>query len=214
MTAVGINVLIADDHALIREGLKRILLDGKIARHIGEAAGAPEAVAAARERAWDLVILDVNLGGGSGLDVLKDLTAHQPRVPVLMLSMYPEEQFAVRAIRAGAAGYLNKNQAPVALLDAVRKVLAGGRYVSDKVAEQLISAVKQPVGKAPHEALSLREDQVLRLIGSGRTVSEIAALLNLSVKTVSTYRARILEKLAIRNNAQIILYAHEHGLLE
>lgn len=214
MSAADLKILIADDHELIREGLKRILLEGRTARQVGEALDAAEAIAAVRREKWDLVILDINLGGRSGLEVLKDIKAEFPRLPVLMLSMYPEEQFALRVIRAGAAGYLNKNLASRVLLEAVRQVQTGGRYVSPKVAEQLINAVQQPAGQALHATLSDREDQVLRLIGAGRTVGEIAQQLNLSVKTVSTYRTNILQKLGLENNAQIMRYAQEHQLKE
>lgn len=214
MSAADLKILIADDHELIREGLKRILLEGKTARQVGEALDAAEAIAAVRREKWDMVILDINLGGRSGLEVLKDIKAEFPRLPVLMLSMYPEEQFALRVIRAGAAGYLNKSLASRVLLEAVRQVQAGGRYVSPKVAEQLINAVQQPTGQALHATLSDREDQVLRLIGTGRTVGEIAAQLNLSVKTVSTYRTHILQKLGLENNAQIMRYAQEHQMEE
>lgn len=214
MNNPALRILIADDHELIREGLKRILLDGKIAGRVGEATSAQQAIDTVRREKWDVVILDINLPGRSGLEVLKEIKAEFPHLPVLMLSMYPEEQFALRVIRAGASGYLNKNLASGALLDAVRQVLIGGRYLSPKVAEQLINAVQQPAGQPLHAALSNREDQVLRLIGSGRTVGEIAVQLSLSVKTVSTYRSHILQKLGLENNAQIMRYAQEHQLAE
>lgn len=214
MNESGLKILIADDHDLIREGLKGILLEGKIARQIGEASDAASAAAAVRREKWDLVILDINLGGRSGLEVLKEIKAEHPRLPVLMLSMYPEEQFALRVIRAGAAGYLNKNLAAQTLLEAVRQIRGGGRYLSPRTAEQLINNLQQPADQPLHAALSMREDQVLRLIASGRTVGEIARQLNLSVKTVSTYRAKILDKLGLANNAQIMRYAQEHNLGE
>jgi two-component system, NarL family, invasion response regulator UvrY len=207
-----LKVLICDDHELIREGLKRILLDTGQAGRIGEVSHAEEAIAAVREEPWDIVILDINLGGRSGMDVLKEIKAEFPRLPVLILSMYPEEQFALRVIRAGANGYLNKNLATKVLVEAIRQVLADGQYISPKVAEQLVNAVKQPDGQPLHATLSDREDQVLRLIAVGQTVGEIARQLNLSVKTVSTYRAIILRKLSLENNAQLMRYAQEHGL--
>ncbi|MDB6168393.1 MAG: Transcriptional regulator, LuxR family [Verrucomicrobia bacterium] len=158
------------------------------------------------------MILDINLGDRSGLDVLKAIKADFPRLPVLMLSMYPEEQFALRVFRAGANGYLNKNLATSVLLEAIRQVLTDGQYVSAKVAAQLVAAVKQPDGQPLHAMLSDREDQVLRLIGAGRTVGEIAQQLDLSVKTVSTYRSIVLRKLGLENNAQLIRYAQANGL--
>ncbi|SDR81768.1 response regulator transcription factor [Opitutus sp. GAS368] len=212
MSLRNLKVLICDDHALIREGLKRILLDTGKADHVGEVTTAEEAVAAVRREAWDIVILDINLGRRSGLDVLKEIKAEFPRLPILILSVYPEEQFALRVIRAGANGYLNKNLATKVLIEAIRQVLAGGQYLSPKVAEQLVNAVKQPAGQPLHAALSDREDEVLRLIAIGRTVGEIARQLDLSVKTVSTYRSIVLRKLGMENNAQLMRYAQEHKL--
>lgn len=211
----ALKALICDDHALIREGLKRVLLDTGTATSIGEAASAAEAMTALRRDTWDIVLLDLNLGGGrSGLDVLKDMKAERPRLPVLVLSMYPEEQFALRAFRAGASGYLNKNLTTKTLNEAIRQVLTDGQYVSPKVAAQLVHAVQQPEGQPPHAKLSDREDQVLRLIGAGRTVGEIGTKLGLSVKTVSTYRTIVLQKLGLENNAQLMHYAQQHGLHE
>jgi two-component system invasion response regulator UvrY len=210
----NLKVLICDDHALIREGLKRILLDTGKAVRVGEVSNADEAIAAMQREPWDIVILDINLGGRSGMDVLKAIRGDFPRLPVLILSIYPEEQFAVRLIRAGANGYLNKNLATKVLLKAIREVLTNGQYISAKVAEQLVSAVKQPAGQPLHAALSDREDQVLRLIAAGRTVGEIAVQLNLSVKTVSTYRSIVLRKLGMENNAQLMRYAQQHELSE
>ena len=207
-----LRVLISDDHELVREGLKRVLLDGGIADYIGEAADAAETLAAVRRERWSIVILDINLGGRNGVEVLQEIKAEFPELRVLVLSSYPEEQFALRVIRAGAAGYLNKNLAARALVDAVRQVTAGGQYISPKVAEQLVNALQQPTGQPLHTTLSNREDQVLRSIAKGCTVGEIAQDLNLSVKTVSTYRAIVLRKLALENNAQLMRYAQEHGL--
>jgi two-component system invasion response regulator UvrY len=208
------KILIADDHSLIREGLKRILLEGKIASTVGEASSAQEAADSVRSGKWDLVVLDLNLAGRSGMEVLKEIKGEFPHLPVLVLSMYPEEQFAVRVIRAGADGYLNKNSASQELLAAVRRVLSGERYISAKVAEQLFNAAARPDDVAAHDTLSDREDQVLRLIAAGRTVGEIAVLLSLSVKTVSTYRTNILRKLSLANSAQLMRYAQDHGLGE
>ena len=212
MSPRNLKVLICDDHELIREGLKRILLDTEKASRVGEASHAAEAIAAVRREPWDIVILDINLGGRGGMEVLKEIKADFPRLPVLMLSMYPEEQFALRVLRAGANGYLNKNLAAKVLIEAIRQVLTSGQYVSAKVAEQLVNAVKQPDGQPLHAILSDREDQVLRLIATGHTVGGIAKQLNLSVKTVSTYRMIVLRKLGLENNAQLMRYAQEHGL--
>jgi DNA-binding NarL/FixJ family response regulator len=212
MSLHSLKVLICDDHELIREGLKRVLLDTGKASRVAEASRGEEAIAAVRREPWDIVILDINLGGRSGMEILKEIKADFPRLPVLMLSMYPEEQFALRVFRAGANGYLNKNLATKMLLEAIRQVLTEGQYVSPKVAEQLLKAVKQPDGQPLHAMLSDREDQVLRLIGRGQTVGEIATQLNLSVKTVSTYRSIVLRKLSLENNAQLMRYAQQHGL--
>lgn len=207
-----LKILICDDHELIREGLKRILLDTGKAASVGEVASMDEAMAAVRREPWDIAILDINLGGRSGLEALKEIKAEFPRLPVLILSIYPEEQFALRMIRAGANGYLNKNLATKVLIEAIRQVLTTGQYVSPKVAEQLLNAVKQPAGQPLHALLSDREDQVLRQIAAGQTVGEIARQLNLSVKTVSTYRGIVLRKLGMKNNAQLMRYAREHEL--
>ena len=214
MSARNLKVLISDDHELIRDGLKRILLESGTVDRVGEASNAQEALDAVRREKWDVVILDINLGGRNGMEVLKEIKAEFPRLPVLMLSMYPEEQFAVRVIRAGASGYLNKNLASRVLVEAIRQVLAGGQYIGPKVAEQLFNAAKQPDGQPLHATLSDRENQVLRLIAAGRTVGEIAASLDLSVKTVSSYRTIVLRKLALENNAQLMRYALDHGLGE
>jgi len=212
MNSQNLKILICDDHELIREGLKRVLLDTDKASRVGEASRGEEVMAAVRHDLWDVVILDINLGGRGGMEVLKEIKAEFPRLPVLMLSMYPEEQFALRVFRAGANGYLNKNLATKVLIEAIRQVLTDGQYISPKVAEQLLKAVKQPDGQPLHAMLSDREDQVLRLIGGGRTVGDIASQLNLSVKTVSTYRSIVLRKLSLENNAQLMRYVQQHGL--
>jgi two-component system invasion response regulator UvrY len=207
-------ILVADDHAVVRRGLIQLLTDGLPHARFGEAGTAAEAVAAARAGEWDLLVLDISLPGRSGLDALKDVKSARPKLPVLILSMHPEEQFAVRALRAGAAGYLTKQTAPEELLAAVRKVLRGGRYVSASLAERLASEIGGEGGKEPHETLSDREFQVLRLIASGLTLTAIAAKLSISVQTVSTYRARLLEKMGMATNADLTKYAHLHGLIE
>jgi len=212
VTAGGLKVLIGDEHELIREGLKRMLVDRGVASRVGEATNPQEALEISRREKWDLVILDINFGGRRGTDVLRAIKLEFPRLPVLILSSYPEEQFALYALRAGASGYLTKKLTAKTLIDAIQQVLEKGQYISPKVAELLVTAVKQPEGQPLHAALSNREDQVLSLIGAGRTVGEIAKLLNLSVKTVSTYRGLVLRKLGMQNNAQLMRYAQDHEL--
>jgi len=209
-----IRVLLADDHAVVREGLKRILHEGPDIAVVAEAGTGPEVLALAVTRPCDVVVLDLALPGMSGLEVLETLTKQHPRLRVLVLSMHPEQPYAVRAIMAGAAGYLNKARPPGELVEAIRTVASGQRYLTAPVAESLAAYVHSASDKAPHEVLSNREYEVLRLLGSGRSVGDIARELSLSVKTVSTFRGRILSKLGLRNNAQLIRYALEHGLLE
>lgn len=201
-----IRVLIADDHAILRRGLQEILerdLQGTVC---GEAKNAEEVLLRVRSEDWDLLILDVTMPGRSGLDVLKDLKALRPKLPVLVLSMHPEDQYGRRVLKAGAAGYMNKESAPEELIKAIRKVLAGGRYVSAGLAERLASDLSRDAGRPIHEVLSDRELEVLRMITAGKTVSQIGEELHLSVTTVSTYRARLLEKLNMTTTAQLMLY--------
>lgn len=209
-----IKILFVDDHALLREGIKRLLHDAPDMEVAGEAATAAEALRKLHRARWDLLLLDIALPGRSGLDLLKQIKAATPDLPVLILSMYPEEQFAERVLRAGAAGYLTKESAPSRLIAAIRKVARGGRYVSPAVAERLVEAVGREPSKAPHERLSNREFEVFRLIASGRTVGNIAEALNLSVKTVSTHRRHILNKMRMSNNAELTQYAIRHGVAE
>ncbi|MBV8899864.1 MAG: response regulator transcription factor [Verrucomicrobia bacterium] len=205
------RILIVDDHALFREGLKRILLDEFQDATFGEAANATEALAQLWRPLWDLVLLDVSMRGRSGLEVLKELRASAAKVPVLVLSAHAEDQYAVRVLKAGAAGYLTKESAPQELCRAARKVIGGGKYLTTGVAEQLAAEVQGAAGPA-HEALSAREYQVMLLIGAGKVPKEIGEELSLSVKTVGTYRARILEKLKLKNNAELMRYVVERGL--
>ena len=207
--------LLADDHPVIRAGVRGLLRDRFPGAVFVEAATAREALAAAREPAViHGILLDINLPGRSGLEILGELREAQPRAPVLVLSMHSEEQFATRALRAGAAGYLTKDQAPEELARAVEKVLAGGHYVSAALAEHLAATLHARAPEAAHEALSAREFEVLRMLARGRNGKEIAALLSLSFKTVSTYRARVLQKLRLHSNAELAQYALRHGLLE
>lgn len=207
-----VRILIADDHAVVRHGLRRILAEAFPDAEFGEAANAPEALASVNHTPFDLVIADITMPGRTGLDLLKDLQAAQPKLPVLILSMHPEDQFAVRVIRAGAAGYLNKDAPPPELIHAVRKVLAGGTYVSATLAEKLAQGLRPQGEPLLHERLSDREFEVLRLLGAGKTIKEIGAQLSLSVKTVSTYRTRLLEKMALKTNADLMRYAVQHNL--
>jgi DNA-binding NarL/FixJ family response regulator len=208
------KILITDDHAVLRRGLKQILEDGFGKIQFGEAANAGEAIAQVAREHWDLVVMDITMPGRSGLDALKEIKAIKPTMRVLVLSVHSEDQFAVRVLKAGASGFLNKDSAPEELVKAVRKVLAGGRYVSASLAEKLAMKLDKPGDQLPHQTLSDREFQVLRMIGSGKTVSEIAQELSLSVKTVSTYRSRILEKMNLNTNAELTRYSFEHKLVE
>ena len=209
-----IRVLIADDHRIVREGLKQILADAPDVAVAGEAVSGPDAlaqVAALGGRAGlDLVLLDIAMPGADGLDVLQRLRREHPRLPVLMLSTYPEKQYAVRCIRLGACGYLNKSADPDDMLGAVRKAAAGGVFVTPATAEALAAAVGSGAAQAGPEALSHREHQVYRLLTAGHTVSEIGAQLGLAPNTVSTYRARILEKTGAKNDVELALYAERH----
>jgi DNA-binding NarL/FixJ family response regulator len=206
-------VLIADDHAVVRRGLKELLAESQEVR-VGEAANANEALDMVRQEDWDLVILDLNLPGRGGLELLSDLKRERPELPVLVLTIYSEDQYAVRALRCGAAGYLTKESAPEELLAAVRKVTEGGRYVTASLAEKLAISLHPDHQGAPHESLSDREYQVLCLLASGRTVSQVADQLCLSVKTISTYRTRILEKMSMATNAALTFYALRNQLIE
>lgn len=208
------RILIADDHAVVRQGLKRILADEFSRAVFGEAATAEGAITQIWAHPWDVVVLDITMPGRSGLEVLAEIRRSKPRLPVLVLSMHPEDQFAMRVLKSGAAGYMNKESAPEALVVAVKKVLAGGRYVSPALAEQMATHLGTDHEVAPHERLSDREFLVLRLIASGKTVSQIADELTLSVKTISTYRARILEKMVMQSNAELTHYALQNRLVE
>jgi two-component system, NarL family, invasion response regulator UvrY len=209
-----IRVLIADDHPIVRRGLREILareLKGVVCE---EAGNAQQLLSGVQSHDWDLVILDVTMPGRSGLDVLKDLKKLRPKLPVLILTIHPEDQLGRRALKAGASGYMNKESAPEELIQAVRKVLRGGVYVSPALAERLALDLHKNLGRCLHETLSDREFEVLRLIGSGRTTSQIAEMLHLSAPTVSTYRARILEKLNMTTTAELIRYALRNRLVD
>ena len=207
------NVLIADDFPLFRRGVKEMLSEGLGPVTYGEAASAPELIEQVRQKSWDVLVMDISMPGTTGTDALKRVKAECPSLPVIVLSMHPEDQYAVRMVRAGAAAYLNKASAPQELVSAVRKVVDGGQYVSAVVAECLTGSSAPPAERA-HEQLSDREYEVLRLIASGQTVSEAAEFLGLSVTTISTYRARILDKMHMKNNAELTRYALQQHLVE
>jgi two-component system invasion response regulator UvrY len=209
-----LRIVVVDDHPVVREGLKRILSEHNEITVAAEAGDGVEAVDVVRRTPCDVVLLDVKLPSRSGLDVLKQLHAEMPRLPVLMLSMYSEDQYAMRVLRAGAAGYLTKESAPANLVQAVRRVARGGKYVSTAFAERLASSLERDTDRPPHEILSDREYQVLCMLSSGKTVGQIAAELCRSVKTISTYRARVLDKLQLQNNAELTRYALTHGLVD
>jgi DNA-binding NarL/FixJ family response regulator len=207
-----IRVLVADDHPVVRKGLCLILSEGEGIQMVAEASQAQEVLDVLSRVPVDVIVLDIGLPGRSGLELLQDLRQFYPKLPVLILSQYPEEQIAVRAIRSGAAGYLNKESAPDQLVDAVRRVHAGRKFLTPSLAELL--AVTLEGGSAdPHQTLSTREYQVFQMIASGKTVSIIAGELNLSVKTVSTYRTRILEKMYLKNNSELTRYALQNNLV-
>ena len=209
-----IRVLIADDHAIVREGLKQILSEIPDMMVVDEAFDGEEALRKTQTDTWDVLVLDLAMPGRSGLDILEQLKGTHPWRPVLVLSMHAEEMYAVRVLKAGASGYLTKESTPYELVKAIRKVLSGGKYVSASLAETLALRLDDTTERPLHETLSQREFQVLRMMSSGKTITEVAGELSLSVKTVSTYRARILEKLNLRNNAEAIRYAVDHHLVD
>jgi two-component system invasion response regulator UvrY len=209
-----IKVLIADDHAIFREGLKRILEAATGMIVVGEAATGEEAIMRTKESKAEVVVLDVSMPGRGGIETVQELKRRNPRTKVLILTMHPEDHFAVRCLREGADGYLTKDTVPELLVNAVRKVHSGGKFVSPSLAERLVFNLDSNFDRPAHEKLSHREFQVMRLIGGGKTASEIAVELHLSVKTVSTYRARILEKMEMKSNLEIMHYVIELGLGE
>lgn len=209
-----IKVLLADDHAILRGGLKQILVHHLEGVECGEAENAEQVLTLVRKQPWDLLILDITMPGRSGLDILADLGLLRPDLPVLVLSMLPEDQFGKQALKAGAWGYLKKECAPEELMQAVRRVLAGGRYVSPTLAEKFARDLQGNAERLPHEALSPREFDVLVMIGAGKTIGQIAGELHLSGTTVSTYRARILEKMNMTTTAELIRYAVRNHLAD
>jgi len=209
-----VRVLIADDHSVVRQGLKQILELDRTAEVVGEAKNGNEALQLARKVEWDLAILDYSMPGRSGLDLIKDIKREFPKRPVLILSMHPEELHATRVLKAGGAGYINKESASEELLNAIRKVMNGGRYVSAALAERFAFELAPETQRPPHETLSDREYRVMWLLACGKPINQIAKEMFLSPNTVSTYRARILKKLQVVNNAQLVQYAIKHQLAE
>jgi len=209
----AIRIFIADDHPIVRQGLRRIVEADPGLVISGEAGDAATLIAALQATATDLVLLDVSMPGGPFLETLRDLRTRHPTIRVLVLSVHPEDQWAVRALKAGASGYLTKDHSPNQLLEAIRRVYRGGKYVSPTLAERLATHLDAGVQRAPHELLSDREFEVMRRLGSGLTVSQIASELAISAKTVSTYRTRILEKMAVATNADLVRYAARYGLI-
>ena len=209
------HILIADDHAVVRRGLRDILADSLPTASFAEAGDGDELLGLlAKSSQAGLVVLDVNMPGRTGLDVLRDLKKDYPRLPVIVMSVQAEDQYALRCLRAGASAYLNKDSAPEELAIAAKRVLSGGRYITPHQAETLFAALEEPAGKPLHESLSDREHEVMRMIASGTALKEIAERLHISVKTVSSYRARILEKMRMKNNAELIRYALHNGMAD
>jgi len=208
-----VKILLVDDHTVLRQGLKQILADGLENVEFGDASNTGEALEKLGAKRWDAVVLDINLPGRSGLEVLREARTRYPRLPVLVLSSAPEEQLGVRVLKAGASGYLNKQTAPTELVEALRKLLAGGRYIGPRLAEKLAAELARSEGQ-PHEQLSDREFQVMQKLAAGESLKEIADELSLSAKTISTFRGRILTKLKLENNVALAHYAREHGLLQ
>ena len=207
------RILIADDHSVVRKGLRMILAEEFKDVQIEEVTDAESLVKKVMTEAWDVIITDLSMPGRSGLDALQQIKQYYPKLPVLVLSIYPEEQYALRVLKAGAAGYLNKDMAPEELVTAVRRVLSGRKYISPSVAEKLAVSLDKDASKLPHEYLSDREFDVLKLIASGHSVTRIAEILSLSSTTVSTYRARIMSKMNLKTNTSLTLYAMENKII-
>lgn len=208
-----IRILVADDHAVVRQGVKQILADVTDMTVQDEAQNGPETLKKVTDNNYDVVLLDISMPGRSGLEVLEDIKAQHPKLAVLILSMHPEEQYAVRALRAGASGYLTKASAPQELIGAIRKVAGGGKYVTSSLAEKLADELEIDTEKLPHEHLSNREHQVMLMLAEGKSVSDIADELCLSVKTISTYRTRVMSKMGMKKNAELTLYAVHNKLI-
>jgi len=209
-----IRVVIADDHTIVREGLKQLLLASGVFEIAGEARDGHEVLKLVREKDFDVLLLDLSMPGKSGMDLIKQVKSERPRLRILVLSMHQEHQYAIRAIKAGASGYLTKDSASTQLVSAIEKVAGGGAFISAEVAEQLALGAMPQTDGPPHSSLSDREYQVFQMLVAGRAVSEIAMELNLSVKTVSTHKARLMEKMGIDNQAELVRYAVRHRLVD
>ncbi len=207
------NILLADDHSIVRRGLREILLEEFPDANFQEAADGQELIRKMRVEKFDVIISDVSMPGKNGLEALKVIKAESPTIPVLVLSIHPEELYAIRVLKAGASGYLTKESAPEELVKAVRMVMAGRKYITPSLAEKMASNLDNDFSKLPHELLSDRELDVLKLIAGGKTVSEIANDLSLSVNTISTYRARVLEKMNLKSNSELTFYAISNNLI-
>jgi len=207
------RILIADDHTVVRKGLKQIILDAFPSAEIEEVADAEDLLKNVGAKTWDVVITDISMPGRSGLDVLQQIRLDHPKLPVLILSVHPEDQYAIRVLKAGASGYLNKDSAPEDLVKAIDRVMMGKKYITPSIAEKLATTLEQDAEKSPHEYLSDREFEVLKLLAAGKSVSDIGDQISLSASTVSTYRARILTKMNLKTNADLTLYCVEHKLI-
>lgn len=208
-----INILIADDHSVVRRGIKQILSEEPDMQVLGEASNSDEILSQLYDKEWSLLILDITMPGKSGLDSLIEIKQRKPELKVLVLSMHPDEEIAVRSLKTGADGYLNKESAPDELIKAIRKIVSGGKYISNSLAESIILSINKESGKPAHEELSEREFQVLCLIASGNSLTQIAERLSLSIKTISTYRSRILEKMDLNSNVELTHYAIRNKLV-
>jgi len=208
------RIVVADDHAIVREGLKQLLCAAGDLEVVGEAADGHEVIKAVREKDFDVLLLDMSMPGKSGIELIKQVKGEKPKLRILVLTMHEEHQYAIRAIRAGASGYLTKESASRQLLEALRKVASGGAFISSEVAEQLALGAMPDATRAPHESLSDREFQIFRLIAAGKSISDIGEMLNLSVKTVSTHKANILQKMNMAGTAELIRYAINHRLVD
>jgi two-component system, NarL family, invasion response regulator UvrY len=207
------RILIADDHAIVRKGLKEILLEEYPSAHIEEVGDADSLFKKTIDAGWDVIISDLSMPGRSGLEALRQIKKYSPKIPILILSVHPEDQYAIRVLKAGASGYLNKDAAPTELVKAVQRVLQGRKYITPSIAEKLADDLDIDAGRVPHEVLSDREFDVMKLLASGKAVSEIASSLSLSPTTISTYRARIMEKMNLKTNADLTRYAMDNGLI-
>lgn len=208
-----LRILVADDHAIVRQGLKQVLAEEFCHAHIEETSSGHETLLAIQEHLWDVLILDIYFPDKNGLDILKEAKSIQKSLPIVVLSLYPEEQYGIRVLKAGGSGYLTKETAPAELVSAIKKVLSGGRYVSAALAEQLAANLSPQAHSLLHQSLSDRELEVLRYLAMGKTVTDISEILGLSVKTISTYRSRLLEKLRLKTTADLIRYAVDHLLV-